>query len=265
MSLEVFPMPALFGPVLTNSRSAASFLDYYRAGRFSAAKVVTAWGIDGGWTPEARAAVVSSVPRLAVRSVSGDPSYKGASPFPKPQALVEEFRPWVALRPNVWLEIGNEPNVWGPSEFAWLYRYWLGQSITALRTAFPKAKLIAPAVLVGGNEWERWVRTMADTLRRCDSIGMHAYGWHRLLGPAEGETGQYQQAQKVYNDLFPNYTVAITEMGIHDPNLPKAEKLAHYRQVAREAPRRYTWALFYHCNERGDIQPEYDIPAWSID
>lgn len=254
-------MAALFGPVLTHTDNLDTFLRFYRAGRFSAAKVVTGWGRAGGWTPEAIRALTAEVPRLIVRSTYGDPSYAGgARTWPEARGLVAEFAPWVAANPNAWLEVGNEPDVAphnaGDELPIWLYRWWLDDAHTALRKAYPNAKLIAPAPRVGLPGWERWLEIPADVLRKFDTVSVHLYGWHQIIGDGKGE---YAAALPLYERLFPGKSVAVTELGVHDPAKPKTEKLALYRDFARKVPANWRWVTFYHYTERGDLHPEYGL------
>ena len=257
-------MPALFGPVLTNAPTASSFVEAYYANRFSAAKVVTAWGIDGGWNPTNRWLLTTNVRRLIVRSVAGDPSYLKARWYPHPDDLVEEFGPWVEVRDNLWLEVGNEPDVrWDQlkekrSEWdIWEYRYWLDEAERRLRREFPHAKLIGPSPRVSYYlDWARWLLIMADVLKRFDAVSLHIYGWHSIVDDKKGE---FLAAKPLYSKLVPGKSVAITELGIHDPTQTPHEKLEAYRDFARKAPANWRWALFYHYNARRDVDPEYSV------
>jgi hypothetical protein len=254
-------MPALFGPVLTNAPSADAFLQHYRTTRASAAKVITAWGLDSGWTPQARRHVVEAVPNLIVRTAAGDPSYPRALWYLDPRVVLDELAPWLALRPNLWVELGNEPDVRAGDEGdIWRYNYWLSAAITSVRARWPRARLIGPAVRIGHPGWERWYEILWPELARCTSIGIHLYGFHRLLCREDEDTGQFVKALRLVQRFFPRHTVAVTELGIHDPAMPAAEKLRRYREFARVAPPRWTWALYYHHAADRAIQPEYHIP-----
>lgn len=256
-------MPALFGPVLTNTAKLDNFLSYYRVGRFSAAKIVTGWGVDeGGWNSINRWRLVQAVPRLVVRSTAGDPSNREALWHLHSDTVIAEFREWVQLRPNIWLELGNEPDVvWeqqGRDEnLIWVYRWWLAETIQRLRIEFPQARLIAPSVRVGVSGWERWLEVLADVMSKCDTVSLHLYGWHTIVGDGKRE---YELAKSVYDRLFPAKSVAVTELGINNPLMSPAEKLRRYRMFARIVPTNWRWVLFYHYNERGDVHPEYHIP-----
>lgn len=258
------PMPALFGPVLTNTPTVGAFVSSYTLNRFSAAKVISGWGVDGGWTVTGRELLVRSVPRLIVRSVAGDPSFRGwgAKWYPDPDLLVEEFRPWVALRPDIWLEVGNEPDVvWDtnpvnrPELSIWVYHYWLELALRRLRAEFPRARLIAPSPRVGHYpEWYRWLEIRSEVTAQFDAVSLHLYGWHQIIGDGKGEL---EAAKPVYDRLFPGKSVALTEVGIHNPEMPHQRKLELYRDFARAVPENWRWVLFYHYNARRDIHPEY--------
>lgn len=264
-------MPALYGSILTFDESVYDYIATYRQHNFSAAKVVTGWGLPHSWQDHERAALLQAVPRLIVRSTAGDPSNYNTAWFPHPDLVVEEFRPWVALRPDIWLEVGNEPDVvWDNSDalqgavgrewLVWEYRYWLEQAEIALRRAFPRAKLIAPSPRVNHHhDWRRWIDVSADVLARFDTLSAHIYGWHQLpLAPGQ-DTGQFAAIKAVYDELFPFRSVAVTELGIHDVYQTPQQKLAAYRKFARSLPENWRWALVYHHNRRRDIHPEYSV------
>jgi hypothetical protein len=136
----------------------------------------------------------------------------------------------------------------------WRYRYWLDLAETRLRKEFPKARLIAPSPRIGRPGWVGWLELPADVLRRYDSISAHIYGWHRIVGDGKGEL---RAAQDLYRRLFPDKTVAVTELGINDPGTPHLTKLALYREFARNAPKNWTWALAYHYDARREFHQEY--------
>jgi hypothetical protein len=263
-------MPALFGPVLTNTPTVSSFLSAIAANRLSAAKVVTGWGLNTAWDDYSRALLVKGVSRLIVRSTCGDPSNRGTNWLPDPDLLVEEFRPWVKLRPDIWLEVGNEPDVaWerpdivnavGTGEYAiWSYRYWLELAEARLRKEFPRAQLIAPSPRVGHFEsWYRWVEIPADVLRRFNALSAHIYGWH-LLALDQTDTQQYFKLKRYYEMLFPGKSVAVTEAGIHSSQLTPQQKLDAYRAFAQKMPTNWRWVLFYHFNANRVIHPEYSV------
>ena len=262
-------MSTYFGPVLTNAPSAASFVANYQQHGFNSAVVVTGWGIDNGWDGARRKLVADNVGELIIRSTVGDPSNRNTLWFPFAHTLVEEFRPWVAVKPNVLLAVGNEPDVvWerpdvmtfhDKEEAIWVYRYWLDDAERNLRREFPGVRLIAPSPRVGVPGWQRWLDIMADVLGRFDILSAHVYGWHRLATVYGQDTDQFPLIRDYYNRRFPGKPVAITEMGIHDVNQPASQKLAHYRQFAKGLPANWRWALFYHYNARKDIDKEYAV------
>lgn len=258
-------MPALLGAVLTNTPSVSQFVAHSKNARFSAAKVITAHGVDGGWNNENRGLLVRNFDKLVVRSKRGDPAYGGKAEFwlPEPEHTAEEARPWLALRPDMWFEPGNEPDVaWehpaigthGDEMTIWKYNYWLGETIDRLRREFPRIKLIGPSPRIGVPGWQRWLEIMQHTLRACDSVSVHIYGWHKIVGDGKGELSA---AQEVYGKLFPNKTIACTELGINDPSISHSRKLELYRDFARNAPKNWTWALAYHYDARREFHKEY--------
>lgn len=269
-------MPAALGPVLTNVQSVRHLREYLKAGRFNAVKVIDGWGIDSGWTNESRRAVFEAVPAelIVVRGVTGDHSYHdGRYWLPDPDQAEQEAQRWVAIKPDVLYEIGNEPDTAGYDEATiWKYRAGLDATITRLRTRFPRIRLVAPSPRIGRPEictfpwgkqpgWERWARVLADVARRCDYISLHLYGWTQIIGDGKGE---YAAAKKLYDELYGNEPVLVTELGINHPPMPKREKMRLYREFAAKMPAHWKAAYFYHLNAKNDIHPEYAIPFSAV-
>lgn len=258
-------MTALFGPVLTHAKTLDGFLDYWRRGGFNAAKVVTGWGIgQGGWSQENKQKILRTIDNLVLRTTAGDPQNPNAGPYLYCDAVYAEAVDWLRIKPDLWVELGNEPDVlWereGRTEqVIWNYRYWLIETIKRLRSEFPAIRIIAPAPRIGIPGWERWLEITRDVAYgSADAVALHLYGWHTIVGDGKRE---YESARGVYNRLFPGKLVAVTELGINDPGMPATSKLQSYREFACNAPVNWRWVLFYHYNERRDIHPEYHIPV----
>src|SRR5262245_32965686 len=92
------------GVILTYVDNLAQLEDCVRRGQYDTVKVVTGWGLASGWTDEARARVLSMVPNVIVRTVSGDNN------FPDANEIEREIVPWYTLKPSIMIELGNEPN-----------------------------------------------------------------------------------------------------------------------------------------------------------
>ena len=87
-------------------------------GGYDTVKVVTGWGLPNGWNAETRTRLLTMVPNVIVRTVSGDPSYArpinplnepnkvGAGAdyweydFPDPNRVVQEIADWYAFKPD---------------------------------------------------------------------------------------------------------------------------------------------------------------------
>jgi hypothetical protein len=253
------------GPVLTNVSRISKFINDCERHQFRTALVVTGWGLDNGWTDAARRLLLLAIPNLVVRTVSGDPSYRGWGALwrPDPDVTVAELAPWVRLNPTGWYAIGNEPCVaWEHPDISsrndeytiWVYRYWLDATLRRLRREFPHAKFIAPSPRIGVPGWQRWLEIPKDVIERYDAASVHVYGWHRLFGDGKGELAA---ALRVYPALFPNQPVFATEVGINDPATSHATKLQLYRHFAATAPRNWRAIYAYHYDEGGAFHKEY--------
>jgi hypothetical protein len=258
-----------FGPVTTRVPSVDWLLEYNRAGRFSAALVRTAHGVDGGWNEKNRRALLRGVETVVVGSTNGDPSYGGIAKkfwYPEPAATLAELRPWLRLRPTLTVKIGNEPDViWeqlGQDEkHCWVYHYFLDQTITDIRAEFPQAKIIAPGPRIGTPNWHRWLEIRADVYRRCDFVGLHVYGWWQIVGDGKREL---ETALPVYNRLFPDKPIWITELGINAGALSAREKLARYRATLPLLPSRVAGVAFYNVHTPAEFHTEYAIPREAL-
>lgn len=228
------------GVVLTHTRSIASLRTAIAIGSYTALKVVTGWGIPGPWTDADRQLVAPLAPTLIVRTTAGDPS--SGHDFLHPEEVIRELTPWLSIKPDAWIELGNEPN--SAEVDPWQYRYYLGLAITACRAAFPRARLIAPALLLDRGDPQRWLTLLGDLYRQCDAIGVHLYAFHSL---AADDTGQQAQAAKLYSTF--TEPLALTEYGINDGAMGKAEKGTAYAQFVSLLPARYQLATAYHIDQ----------------
>lgn len=233
--------PALaHGITLTNTRSIASLRSAIGIGGYTALKVVTAWGLPSAWTESDIRLVAPLASTLIVRTHAGDPS--SGKPFLHPEEVVAEIAPWYAAKPTLWIELGNEPN--SADLDPWDYRHYLGLAISACRTQFPRARLIAPALLLDRGDPKRWLGVMGDLYRQCDAIGVHVYAYHSL---AADDTGQQILASQLYS-VF-TQPLALTEYGINDGQMSKADKGAAYAAFVHRLSPRYQLATAYHIDQ----------------
>jgi hypothetical protein len=253
-----------FGPVLTNEDTIDRLLDYRNAGGFTSFKLVTGWGLTRGWNSISRAQALTAVPFPIVRTTVGDPSNATVDPFLNPDKVEQELEPFIRYKPDLMVELGNEPNIhYWTNEAIWAYRYFLDLSITRIRTRFPRVHIIAPALIIN-DEMNRWLDILYDVLWKTDSIGVHAYEHYGFIGTLPAKTNQLQIANAVYPRRFINKPLVLTEFGINHHAMPKQEKLKLYRELLPQLPPVYIGATFYHLNAKGDIDPQYNIPLEAL-
>jgi len=252
----------MIGPVLTSARSIDSFLSNTRA--YPLVKVVDAWGmIDRAWNDADRKQLLAQK-TVILRTSDGDPSYKSALWYPDPNAIEAKVKPWITVNPYLYIEIGNEPDVLydelGENEhFIWVYRYFLNETVSMFRRNYPNVKLIAPCPRVNAHAtWYRWIEIMQDVLLRCDYLSAHVYGWHRLALD-ETDTQQYIQQKRLYDQIFRNKPVMVTECGIHDVMMNAHRKLIEYTNFQKALPDHWKHVLFYHYDEVKAFHKEYAV------
>lgn len=249
----------LWGPVITNLWGIYKFLSYKNKAAlehmpYNAIKVITSWGMP--WNDLTRAQVLATVPNAIVRTTAGDPSNKSASVYLLPDVVVEELRPWVAIKPDVMIELGNEPNI--KDVDPWIYRWWLKESIIRCRREFPAAHIISPA-LIHNDSVTTWLDIMADVMAMADSIGIHVYEHYGFIGTFPAKTNQFALLDKAHHAKFPAKPFILTEFGINDPPTPKKVKHRRYYEFVQSLPPRYLGGLYYHINEANDIDPQYHL------
>lgn len=257
-----------FGPVLTNERDIESLIKYRNKGKFDSIKVITGWGLDTGWNSISRAQLLTLTPNPIVRTVGGDPSNRSVDPFLNPDKTEAELAPWIQYKPDLMVELGNEPNISGnwSNEAIWAYRYFLDLTISRIRNKFPLVHIIAPALIVN-DDMNKWLEILnvGGVLMRADSIGVHAYEHYGFIGASvPARTSQLQIVNAVYRRMFGNKPLALTEFGINHPPMAKNEKVSLYRELLQHLPDSYIGANFYHLNRKADIDPQYNIPLEAL-
>jgi hypothetical protein len=224
----------------------------------SVLKVVPAWGLP--WTPALRHEAARLCPSLVVRTVAGDPS--AGQPFPLPDAVIAELRPWWEARDPAspfWIELGNEPLIAErPEVYAWEWQYWLDKAISACRVAFPSARLIAPAHLLNhpvalGSHPDgvsRFIEICADTYRRCDAVGVHAY-----------TLAQWERGRALVRQHVGPKPLWITEFALNEA-LPPAVRGAAYRRTLEGLDAEA--ALLYHVAQLPGADPTHFNPNYQV-
>lgn len=250
------------GLILTSAPSVAWIRDQMAAARATALKVIPAWGLAGGWTPAAIAEVAALPRTLVVRTSWGDPSYDPPRRrYPEAGPILDELAPWLAARPDAWVEIGNEPLLdHQPDELeAWRYRWHLAETISAIRARHPRARLIAPAHLRNhplrlghaADGQGRWDAICAEQYRRCDALGLHAYT------TAQADAGLRQLRQLVSGSM----PIWLTEFALGE-SLAPAARGERYRAVLDDLP--VAAALVYHLDALGGSDPAHFRPEYRL-
>jgi hypothetical protein len=269
-----------------------------RRGQYNAQKVITAWGPQGSWTDATRAQVVKSIivgnypPKTIVRTLAGDGQFgrgyadnpKDISLFPIPDKIEEEIRPWYALDPKIYIEIGNEPNneeapgkppgwwnyynsgdtvkVKNAEDYVWEWKYWFSQSLQRIRAVFPAAKVISPGL--GKEGADIWHKICQDAFSQADFIGFHQFG-----GESFNE-GWGQSIIPILQRYYPTKNWFCTEYGLHSqaPWIPQRRKgtmyaeLVHFNVSDPVWPSNVKGAVYFHLDTRPlntAIEPAYVI------
>lgn len=249
------------GPVLTYVQSLEQLHGLMNRQYHGVVKVVTSWGVEGGWTQQA-IREVCRYPMVIVRTFAGDPSAPGAPAHPELKYVLRELAPWIVENhSNMWIEIGNEPNVRNDSQYYWDYRFNLIECLTGLRNRYPQLKFIAPSPIMDGKHREsaiRWESINRDALQMFDAQAIHAYEFTRFSGADSGRTLQLEDALR----MFPyGKKYALTEFGINSPSISQLEKLRMYRELTWRLPPSFIAATYFHLTvqPKDEDQKRYQI------
>jgi hypothetical protein len=275
--------PRQHGIVLTYVDNLDQLDDCMRQGGYDTVKVVTNWGLPTGWSRADKERVLR-YPHVIVRTTAGDPSYGqqgGSTPgtlaMPFANQIHDEIAEWYSIRDSIYIEIGNEPNVYNPDDdFIWQYRAHLDAAIHLCRQDFPKAQLIAPGLILARKILDRdhdpghFLDIASDVMSQCDLIGVHIYEHFGFRAEQQQQppftTGHLREALRIYPPHFGNKPWYITEYGINDTNkVPMHEKgrryagLVHLNESTPSLPGNVVGAVYYHLDTKGDNQPQYHI------
>jgi hypothetical protein len=257
------------GVVLTYVEHLDQLADCVQRGGYDTIKIVTGWGVDskgGAWSPANMQRVLRLVPHVIVRTVAGDPSAGSQHDFPDPDAIEREIRPWYAIRPDIMIEIGNEPNArWNDDDkFIWRWRYFLDAAMDRCRTVFPLATLMAGGLMYGKNKPERWLEILQEPIAKGDCIAIHAYEFYAFSPGAPAYTKQLEEALTLCERYFPGRDLYITEFGINDrkvtSNAERGQRYAELLHTDRFLPAHVRGATYYHLALQGDE----DMQAYQI-
>lgn len=263
----------IHGVILTQCNTLDNIAASIQRGGYNALKVVTGWGYE--WSKANIQRVAWLTPNLIIRTVAGDPSYNnGSHSYPEVNRILAEISTWHLIRSDIYVEIGNEPNVrtnWkiddAPEGFVWEYRWHLLNTIKHVRAVFPRVRIIAPAALLEPSKKpDRWLELMADAMKQCDFIGVHAYEYDAFLASErrKGSTGQLQMLRDLHLRHFADKDWLLTEYGINDPPLSAATKGKRYAALLKgkgspALPKQVVGGLMFHYCDMTDNYPEYRV------
>jgi hypothetical protein len=263
----------MHGLILTHTYRLEDFIRAVRRAGMNAVKYVSGWGPQGGWSEDKIITAASNFrpEHIILRTVAGDPSYRvdayGYSEFrfPEVRYVAADVAPWQAVGARFWLEIGNEPNTHIRDEAEiWVYRYHLDQSIAYARQNLPGCKIIAPALILGGDyKQARFLEICADVFRKCDAIGVHVYEHDAFVRTEQnaGTTGQVIEAIKLYAQFTPNHPIIVSEYGINDPKTSVSVKGSRYGRFAKSLPGLFRnpvlGSFAYHYCADEEVHPQY--------
>jgi hypothetical protein len=266
------------GITLTYTENLDQLDDCMRRGGYDTVKVITGWGLPHAWTRADRERVLK-YPNVIVRTVAGDPSAAnspgsqtpGVHTIPDPNQIQAEIADWYSIRPDIMIELGNEPNAYpadNKSVYEWCW--FLKEAVKRCREVFPAAKLIAPGLMLQPENpacprpetFLTIAHDQEDAMRKCDYIGIHIYD-HSAFQPAS--KGELALAVSLYSHFFGDMPWYITEYGINEPTLEPAAKgqryagLVHLNESMPRLPKNVIGAVYYHLSTKGDNQPQYNI------
>lgn len=245
----------LHGAIVTHAESLDLLDSRVVAARWNVLKVVTAWGVAGGWPASSRARVCAMTPYTVVRTHAGDPSAGKA--FPHAAEVVKEISPWYTIRPRLFIEIGNEPNISDEhlknDDYAYGYAWHLERAIAACRRAFPLARIIGPGMSLQINRPERFYELCGAAIRQCDMVAFHVYTESGSLSDSE----QMRRAVRIHGEFFPAMPMLLTEYGIRTGS--QESRASGYSVLAQSLKAPIVGCLAYHLCDDGAVNPEYVV------
>jgi hypothetical protein len=237
----------MFGPIVTVVTDFGKFDTFFRANKFDAIKVVTAW-------PLSMTRTFGLATNVVVRTTCGDPSNSNTNPYLDVNEVIKEITPWYAEKTNIYIQLGNEPNI-GKTD-PWDYWYFFWKSVDACRVAFPKAKIISTPLQFNGTESE-WLAIMQQQYKDHGNLLPHYSGWnvyedHSFSNPTRHDVYKARMYAKTYFDKLP---VIACEVGIN--RAADNTRLYEYRQLINS----FAGVFWFHYNDKMDNWPEYHIPV----
>lgn len=231
------PFYRAHGPLLTDGYQ--TWLTAITNQGANLAKVVTGWGIAGGWAanPDFVWTACGATNYLIVRTTTGDNTYID------PNQAVQEIQSsqFYAFKQDqsgsgrCIIELGNEPNV-GTLD-PWTYGYNLSATVDRIRSAFPGALICGTALSPNKScNPDNWYNNpnYQSAVAKCDFVGVHFY--------SNSPTGSFTQ-QGTYNELtytetlqraaskWPGKSVIATEYSIRGTGIAPYDKGYKYANL----------------------------------
>ncbi len=250
------PFYRAHGPLLTDGYQ--TWLDAISFEAANLAKVVTGWGIPGGWSanPDFVWTACGASEYLIVRTVTGD-----TSSYLDPNTAVQEiqasrfyeYKQDQSGSGKCIIELGNEPNV--GSLDPWTYGYNLGAAVDQIRSAFPGALIcgtaLSPNKSFSPDNWYSNPNYQA-AVAKCDFVGVHFYS-----NPADGSfTNQggyneltYAETLQRAASTWPGKNVIATEYSIRATGIAPYDKGYKYANLVHfdDSVAGNLWgATYYH-------------------
>ncbi|TWP52514.1 hypothetical protein FKR81_09320 [Lentzea tibetensis] len=255
-SAAASPFYRAHGPLLTDGYQ--TWLTAIGNQSANLAKVVTGWGIQGGWqaNPDHVWTACGATDFLIVRTVTGDTN----NHIDPNQAVAEiqnsRFFEYKRIRSGAnkcIIELGNEPNI--AVSDPWVYGYNLGVTVDRIRSAFPGVKICGTALSPNkGVNPDTWYGNpnFVNAIAKCDFVGVHFYS-----NPASGsftEQGTwneltYKETLQRAASKWPGKPVIATEYSIRTTALTPYDKGYKYGNLIHfdDSVSSSLWgATYYH-------------------
>jgi hypothetical protein len=232
------PFYRAHGPLLTDGYQ--TWLDAISYEAANLAKVVTGWGLAGGWAanPDFVWTACGASQYLIVRTVTGD-----TTSYVDPNQAVQEiqssrFYEYKADRTGAGtciVELGNEPNVGNLDP--WTYGYNLSATVDRIRSSFPGALICGTALSPNkGFAPDNWYNNpnYRSAVAKCDFVGVHFYSNSPDGGFAnQGAYNELTYAETLQRaaSIWPGKNVIATEYSIRTTGISAYDKGYKYANL----------------------------------
>ncbi|GHJ15482.1 glycoside hydrolase 5 family protein [Micromonospora sp. AKA38] len=232
------PFYRAHGPVLTDGYQ--TWLTAISNQSANLAKVVTGWGLAGGWAanPDHVWTACGATDHLIVRTVTGDTNTMIDANNAVNEIRNSRFFEYKRIRSGAGkciIELGNEPNI-GVSDI-WGYGWCLSATIDRIRAEFPGALICGTALSPNkGVRPDDWYgnQNYRDAIAKCDFVGVHFYS-----NPSNGsfiEQGNvneltYAETLQRAASIWPGKRVIGTEYSIRTTAISQYDKGYKYANL----------------------------------